>query len=346
MESEMWKIALEKLEDATSDIDTRWIKRQRKINTKKLMTCVINSLHRKVSLKCCLCTIGGCNFTFAAYQKALMRCPVEVFRQLYNQLTQSNKSRRNRILAVDGSKIRMSKSQDTYTLCGRTHSFPMGLLSCIYDVSDKSIVTMDFNEHYDERSALERMLTYVKAGDTLVLDRGYFSEKIAHMLSSQGIKFVFRVKDKAGTRFTNIGTNVYRSKLGTPIAHTDYVVDTGNRFKLFHSVSIAHNRAKTIYRQRWDVEELFKTLKQTIRINAALLRKDAKLAFTKQLWICACLHHLIEMVSKDSTKRLKRPVNKVHIVCWLICKLSDGNLMEFKPQVVYSTSNRQRKKPG
>lgn len=245
----MWKIALEQLEDVTSDIDTRWIKRQRKINTKKLITCVINSLHRKVSLECCLCTIGGCNFTFAAYQKALMRCPVEVFRQLYNQLIQSNKSRRNRILAVDGSKIGMSKSRDTYTLCGRTHSFPMGLLSCIYDVSDKWIVTIDFNEHYDERSApLKRMITYVKADDTLVLDRGYFSEKIAHMLNSQGTKFVFRVKDKAGMRFTSIGTSVYRSKLGTPITHTDHVVDTGNRFKLFHSVSIAHNRA--IYRQR------------------------------------------------------------------------------------------------
>ena len=112
MESEMWKIALEQLEDVTSDIDTSWIKkRQRKINTKKLITCVINSLHRKVSLKCCLCTIDGCNFTFAAYQRALLRCPVEVFRQLYNQLTQSNKSRRNRILAVDSSKIEMSKSQ-------------------------------------------------------------------------------------------------------------------------------------------------------------------------------------------------------------------------------------------
>ena len=73
----MWKIALEQLEDVTSDIDTSWIKkRQRKINTKKLITCVINSLHRKVSLKCCLCTIDGSHLRRIKghYCDAQLRC--------------------------------------------------------------------------------------------------------------------------------------------------------------------------------------------------------------------------------------------------------------------------------
>ena len=35
-------------------------------------------------------------------------------------------------------------------------------------------MSMDLSDHYDERAALKRMLVDVKAGDTLIIDRGYY----------------------------------------------------------------------------------------------------------------------------------------------------------------------------
>ena len=333
-----WVVALQRIETSASIADPQWIKRHRKIDTMKLITCMLTCLQRKASIKSIIDTIDSCDFTHTAYMKALSRCSDNVFRSVYRHLT--GPSRRSRVLAVDGSRIPLTKSQ-TGTMSGRTRSIPTGLLSSVYDVNNKSIVDLDFSDHYDERAALRRMLSSVKAGDTLVMDRGYYSDELAHLLYEQGIKFVFRLKDNIGIKtFKPAGKNVYRTGKGTPVAVTYYHAG-GTQFRILHSLRIPSGKAKNIYKQRWDVEEAFKALKCTIKMNASHLRKNAKITFKKQMWICACLHFLQRrvMVHKEGAHK---QYNGVQVVQWLIYKLGGGKKDHVRLCKMYSVTGDRR----
>ena len=338
-----WKSVLQTLSTSASTVDSQWIKRHRKVDTLKLITCMLTCLQHKVSIKSIIDTIDSCDFSHTAFTKALNRCPEDVFHSMYRRLVGS--TTRSRVLAVDGSRIPLTKSQ-TGTRAGRTRSTPMGLLSAIYDVNTKVIVALDFSEHYDERSALKRMTTYVKAGDILVMDRGYFSEDLVALLYSQGIRFVFRMKDKVGTKkFKSIGNNIYRTTKHTPVVITKYNAG-GTLFRVLHSMKISATQAKNIYKQRWDIEEVFKTLKCTIRMNASHLRTHAKTTFKKQMWVCACMHYLQQRVVHNITRNPnnRRPPNGVQVVKWLMYKLCGGHSDRVRFCEMYSvTGNRRRR---
>ena len=347
----MWEAALNKIITSASLIDSEWIKRKRKIDTIKLFTCTVSALHHNISLRSLIDTIDNCNFTFAAYQKAMHRCPVEMFAKLYHKLVHDIKSKRSRVLAIDGSRIPLTKCQQG-TLSGRTRSTPTGLLSCIHDVHNNTIVHLDFNQHYDERAALIRSLLHVKANDTLLMDRGYYSNKLVKVLHDQGVKFVFRMKDKVGlNNFVPLGRNVYRTPSGVPVAVNKYVAG-GTCFRVLHSIQIPSTRAKELYKMRWNVEETFKTLKCTIRIKAVHFKQHAASTFSKQMWMCACLHHLQSVIIhkhgaayKTKPCNSNRPRNGVQIVAWLIYKLSGGRSTSVRFNVVYSVVGDRRLRP-
>ena len=58
--------------------------------------------------------------------------------------------------------------------------------------------------------------------------------------------------------------------------------------------SILHtiDKAKRLYKQRWDIEETFKSLKCTIGLRASQLKTNAKTELSKYMWVCASLHYL------------------------------------------------------
>ena len=81
-----WMGVLESLRSSASDVDAEWMKRHRKTDTIKLMTCILSSLQHRASLKSILHTIDSCDFTFTAYNNAMKRCSVNVFKHFHYKL--------------------------------------------------------------------------------------------------------------------------------------------------------------------------------------------------------------------------------------------------------------------
>jgi len=336
--------ALRLLRESSESADSKWIRRHRKVDSERLVTCMLKSLHSKVSVRSVLDSIETCDFSGTAFQKAFRRCPESAFKHIYRGMTLESSQSRRRILAVDGSKIPLEKSQTGFSGMGRYKSVPCGLLSCMFDVNTKTIVDLDFSDKCDERAALVRMLGSAKAGDVVVMDRGYYSDSLAHALQEQGIQFVFRMKKNVGhSTFTRLGSDVYRTPASVVGAMTDYTLN-GNRFRLFHSMRTPRRQARQLYKQRWDVEEAFKTLKCTVRLNAKVYRVNCKESMKKQMWVCATLHRLQQLVASPRSK--SRPASKcngVQIVCWFIHALCSGQATTLKVLPVYSTLDRRRR---
>ena len=334
--------AIEVFKNVATSADSLWVKRRRKVNSESLVTCMLKSLQSNISVRSILGSIETCDFSGTAFQKALGRCPVNAFKHIYDRMISKCACSRRRVLAVDGSKIPMGKSQTGFNGMGRYKSVPCGLLSAAFDVKSKTIVALDFSDKCDERSALVRMLDYVKAGDVLVMDRGYYSEALALILQEQGVQFVFRMKKNVGLKtFTSIGARGYQTPLGVVGAMTNYEM-SGSTFRLFHSNRIPASQAKEYYRQRWGVEETFKTLKCTVKLNAKVYKARAKESVQKQMWVCAILHRLQQMVAIPAASRRKKPCNGVQIACWFIHALCTGSCRAIKVNVVYSTADRRR----
>ena len=330
-----WVDVLKSLRSSASDVDAEWMKRHRKTDTIKLMTCILSSLQHRASIKSILHTIDSCDFTFTAYNNAMKRCPVSVFKHLHYKLIGG--TRRGRTLAADGSRIALTKSQSG-TRAGRTGSIPTCLLSSIYDVNNKVIVSMDLSDHYDERAALKRMLVDVKAGDTLVMDRGYYSDSLLQLLDAQGIKFVCRLRSNIGGKFTPLGNGIFRTPSGTTVVISSYTAG-GTCFKVLHSLRIPANKAKRLYKQRWDIEETFKSLKCTIGLRASQLKTNAKTELGKYMWVCASLHYLQRLIVFNSNRQ---PYNGVQVVKWLIYKLCGGQSNRIEFNKMYSTKGNKR----
>ena len=330
-----WVSVSESLRSSASDVDAEWVKRHRKTDTIKLMTCILSSLQHRASIKSILHTIDSCDFTFTAYNNAMKRCSADVFKHLHYKLIGG--ARRGRTLAVDGSRIALTKSQSG-TRAGRTRSVPTCLLSSIYDVNNRVIVSMDLSDHYDERAALKRMLMDVKAGDTLVMDRGYYSDSLLQLLDAQGIKFVCRLRSNIGSKFTPLGNGIFRTPSGTIGVISSYTAN-GTCFKVLHSLRIPPNRAKRLYKQRWDIEEVFKSLKCTIGLRASQLKTNAKTELGKYMWICASLHYLQRLIMSNNTGH---PYNGVQVVKWLIYKLCGGQSNRIGFNQMYSTKGNKR----
>ena len=100
-----------------------------------------------------------------------------------------------RILAVDGTHVVLNK-------CLAKHGFPLsdnkfyatGLISCIYDIDTKITINYNLVKHKNERAAFLEQMGYLKRDDTVIFDRGYYSEELIKRLTDNGINYIFRMK--------------------------------------------------------------------------------------------------------------------------------------------------------
>jgi len=67
--------------------------------------------------------------------------------------------------------------------------------SSIYDIERKIPFNYELsNGHEGERVVLIRQLKYLKEGDTLIMDKGYYSLELLKELKERKINYIFRMK--------------------------------------------------------------------------------------------------------------------------------------------------------
>lgn len=145
----------------------------------------------------------------AAFCKARKKLKPEVLQSLLHDVVNASdqahsrkqRFRGRRIFAIDGCKVSLQRAEELWQefggpTCGLC---PQIMVSVLHNVisnvpCDATIVPCDSSE----RDQVESLITNLRRGDVLVLDRGYPSRQIIRMLLERQIDFVIRVPIKQG----------------------------------------------------------------------------------------------------------------------------------------------------
>ena len=112
---------------------------------------------------------------------------------LFGEFIYGNNKQR-RLIAVDGSCVNLvDRLKHDGVKEGGNKKYRKALLSSLFDVDKRLPINYELFTNFDERLALEEQLKYVTKGDILIMDRGYYSDKLMHKLTKLGIKFIFRL---------------------------------------------------------------------------------------------------------------------------------------------------------
>jgi hypothetical protein len=178
-----------------------------------------------------------------------------------------------RFIAVDGSTLNVSKKlalegfkmNDNRTYC-HVH------ISSLYDVNNDVLINLNMSEKLDEREQLIRQLEFVKRGDTLIMDRGYFSWNLLKILHLRGINYLFRSKENLNAlRFTEEEeiinkTAVYEDNTRIGINTIKFKVEESTFYMITSLLRYTLEDIKILYHKRWDVESNFRDLKHNLSL--------------------------------------------------------------------------------
>ena len=101
-----------------------------------------------------------------------------------------------RIIAVDGSFLNLYKNFDKYgyEYASENKNYCKAIISCLYDIDNKIPINYYLFKKRDERDAFKEQIKYLRTGDIVIFDRGYFSYDIIEKLNKKGINYIFRLK--------------------------------------------------------------------------------------------------------------------------------------------------------
>ncbi len=100
--------------------------------------------------------------------------------------------------AVDGSRVNIPRElvDSGFKIYDETRRhYPQGLLSCLYDVSSKTVYDFDFISHMNERRCVLEHLKILQPDDIVIFERGYFSYLLLHEFYNAGVHVLFRLQE-------------------------------------------------------------------------------------------------------------------------------------------------------
>ena len=182
-------------------------------------------------------------------------------KKLLNVIYSDNKPR---IIAVDGTYLKCLKSlhSDGVKYASSNETYTQLLVSGLYDINDGLLINYNHSYSLNERECLIEQLDYINKGDTLILDRGYYSFELMNILHQRGINYIFRVK------------NTLKEVKQLLISHNDSIIIGHNKIVTYSITNNATsyylitnlldsniNHLKNLYNDRWSIETHFKSAK-------------------------------------------------------------------------------------
>jgi len=238
-----------------------------------------------------------------------------------------------RVLAVDGTRLVLPNHPSVVEEFG-VHKFgpkadserSLAMGSMLYDVLNQITIDAQIAPYASsERDLLEAHLDKVKAGDLLLLDRGYPCFWLLFLLKAKGIEFCVRLKDdwwlkvKDFTESDEIERIVtftlpkkdrkklagYPHMIDTTITCrlVKIVLETGEKEILCTSLTdmekYQYKEFDSLYHFRWNEEEAYKLLKSRIELEnfSGKTAKAVKQDFHAKVFLmtlCAAYAHPIE----------------------------------------------------
>jgi len=159
----------------------------------------------------------------------------------------------------------------------------------------------------------------VKKGDVLVFDRGYNDYDLFSKYCKEGIYFVSRLKSNAVYKvikelntesYENIGSDRFIKLIGFYAAKDckyklriieSYDPETNKTIVLLtNQYSWSPETVAAVYKDRWQIEIFFKTIKQNLKIKSFF--GTSKNAVYTQIWIALIAFLLLKYMANASTE--------------------------------------------
>lgn len=261
-----------------------------------------------------------------------------------------------RLLAVDGTRLVLPNHSTVAQEFG-VHKFgpkadsprSLAMGSLLYDALN--LITIDSQiapYAASERDLLIEHLDHVKAGDLLLLDRGYPSFWLLFLMKAKGIEFCVRLKEDWWLKvkdFTESSEKErivtftlpkkdraklkdFPSMLDTKITCRLIKVELENGEKeilctsLTDSKTYLHEEFEQLYHYRWNEEEAYKLLKSRIELEdfSGKTAKAVKQDFHAKVFLmtlCAAYAHpieekVIEEYEADRNRKFDQKINRTN----------------------------------
>lgn len=204
-----------------------------------------------------------------------------------------------RILSIDGSTLRLpdhpslsEKFSNHKFGAKRTVSHSMARVSFLYDVLNKVVIDAQMESFNTAEATLcDQHLGFLKKGDLVVFDRYYASHYLFSILNHKKVDFLFRMKDhswKCSKEFINskdderivelqahpyskvtkkIPSNVSKKVKIRLIKHRKKSGEVSvYATSLLDAQKYSRKAIINLYKQRWEIEEAYKTLKARLDV--------------------------------------------------------------------------------
>ena len=176
----------------------------------------------------------------------------------------------NRIFAVDGTRLSLNRKiailNSSYKLTPK-EGYTDALLTTIFEVNQKTPFRWNLTPHHNERRGFLDLLPSLKRGDTVIFDRGYYSEQLLKELDARKVKFIFRLKSNSLiARLPGTDIPVPRPKT-TPLRKVSYSLK-GTTFTLLTNLGVQWDvrQLADLYHSRWQIEEWYNFVDQIFNL--------------------------------------------------------------------------------
>jgi len=185
-----------------------------------------------------------------------------------------------RIFSADGTYIQVPKEleKDGYKLT-KNGTYVNALVGGLYDINNQLIIDLNMSNKKNERDIFFNQCSYLSAGDVVVFDRNYYSERLLYDLNKMNIYPIFRMKKNniyyKDLLETNNNEKIYEictkktNNIPIKIRLIKYVINK-KIYVLLTTIldeNVTVNVLKEIYKKRWNIEEYFKSIKYCLSFN-------------------------------------------------------------------------------
>lgn len=170
--------------------------------------------------------------------------------------------------------------EDDYEICeDKTQgTYCKALMTVILDVVTKIPIAIEVTNELDERKHILSMLNVLKKGDTIIMDRGYYSDELIKECNRRGIFVLLRLKSSYNSVKYMLKNNLTEKIFDATNEEDNKTLNLGIDFKIkiyrikekkyyvgTTNLQFSYQEIQDYYWCRWTVEEFFKKLKHNLR---------------------------------------------------------------------------------
>ena len=193
---------------------------------------------------------------------------IDMINYIYKNIT-------HRIIAVDCTHLALLIKLNAFGYkLSKNKLYCKALISCLFDVEREIPINYSLFTEMNERNALKNQLCFLKKGDILLMDRGYFSKDLLFTLIDNDIDVVFRLAITLSEACDFMEENK-KSKLvwityydhSVKLRLVKYYIDDKYYCLGTTLYNASINYLKCLYWQRWKIEINFRHSKYNLSMK-------------------------------------------------------------------------------